>query len=169
RTGDRYVRRHGRRLLDPEAGWAGDDRQLGETTEDEPVAVAPVEVLETDRRTELREAVQQRTEGQLSFHARQRGAEAEVDTVAEGEVTDVRPVDVERLGLRVPLLVPVGRRQRDDHLGPGRDRRAAQLHLLDRVAERRVRNGRVVTQQLLHGAGDPARVGSQARQLVRVP
>ena len=39
---------------------------------------------------------------------RERGAEAEVDAMSEGEVSAVASVDVERFGLGVAIRVPVG-------------------------------------------------------------
>ena len=88
--------------------------------------------------------------------------------MAEGEVADVRAVDVQRLRLGVPRLVVVGGGQRDDHLAAGGDRRAGDLHRLDGVAERRVGHRGVVAEELLHGGGDAVGLGPEQGELVGV-
>ena len=65
-------------------------------------------------------------------------------------------------GSRVAVVVAVRRREVDDHLRAGRDRDAAELDRLDRVAERRVRDRRVVAEELLDRGRDPA--GSARRR-----
>src|SRR3990170_2433022 len=50
----------------------------------------------------LRQAAQQRLEGDLRLGGRQRRAEAVVDAVAEGEMAVVLPADVEAIGVREP-------------------------------------------------------------------
>src|SRR5262249_9383527 len=74
-----------------------DAGELDETTEDEPVAVTPVQLIIGDGQSELREAGEQRTQRELAFHARQGGPEAEVDAVPEREVMRVASFEVERL------------------------------------------------------------------------
>src|SRR5437660_12598396 len=90
------------------AVWSGDDWELGESAQDETVAVAPVELFEWNGEAELREPLEQGVECELCFHAREGGAEAEVDAVSEGEVPAVGSVDVECFGLRIAIRVPVG-------------------------------------------------------------
>jgi len=68
---------------------AGNDGQLGQAAQHEPVAVAPVQLGGGDGEAEFGEAVQQRPEGELALRACQRGAEAVVDAVPEREVTRI--------------------------------------------------------------------------------
>jgi hypothetical protein len=56
-----------------------------------------VQLLVGDGQSELRETEEQGTKRELSFHARQRGAEAEVDAVSERDVVRVAAFEVERL------------------------------------------------------------------------
>src|SRR3989440_4305254 len=85
-----------------------DDRELGETTEDEPVAMTPVQLLAGDGQSELREAEKQRTQRELAFHARQGGAEAEVDAVSERDVVRVAAFEIECLRVDGTIGIPVG-------------------------------------------------------------
>ena len=57
--------------------------------------MTPVQVLRRDGQGELRETSQQRSEGEMAFHARQRGAEAVVDAMPEGQMAGHGPIDVE--------------------------------------------------------------------------
>jgi hypothetical protein len=98
------MRRLGRRLL----SRPRDDREVGETTEDEPVAMAPVQLLAGDGQSELREAEKQRAQRELAFHARQRGAETEVDAVSERDVVRVAAFEVECLRVGSTVGIPVG-------------------------------------------------------------
>jgi hypothetical protein len=70
-------------------GRAGNDGQLGEAAQHEPVAVAPVKRGGGDGEAEFGEAVQQRPEGELALHACKRSAETVVDAVPEREVTRI--------------------------------------------------------------------------------
>jgi hypothetical protein len=91
-----------------------------------------------------------------------------VDAVPEREVTRISPVDVKDLRVGVPVSVPVGGGQADDDLGPGGDYRITDLYRFGRVTEGRVRDRRVVAQELLDGRRDLAGVRAQPRQLCRV-
>ena len=104
----------------------------------------------------------------LALQAGEWGTEAEMDAVPEGEVAGTRPPDVERFGILVDLLVAIGRRQADDHLGPCGNRHTAQLDRLDGVSERRVRDRRVEAQELLQGRRQTFRMVTQRRQLRRI-
>src|SRR5215468_4414504 len=74
--------------------------------------------------------------------------------------------EVELVGMREARGVTIGRRQRDDHLRTLGDHHARDLHGLDRIAERRVRNRGVVAKQLLNGGGNATRVITQSRGLL---
>ena len=78
-------------------GGAGDDGECGESAQDEAVAVAPCELVDGYGETERGKAVQQRSESELRFHARECGAEAEMNAVTECEVVLLSTVDVEGL------------------------------------------------------------------------
>ena len=149
-------------------GRARNNGKSREASEDEPVAVAPVELAIGIGKTEVGEAAQQRGKGELSLHTGEHGAEAVMDAVPEGKVTGFGPVDVELLGVFIVGGVSVGGRQTDDHLGADRDRHVADLHGLDRVAKCRVGNGGVEAEALLHGRGELARVASKFGELVGV-
>src|SRR5207248_11112914 len=85
--------------------WAGDDRQLGESPQHEPIAVTPAKFLERDCEAQLGEPAKQRAEGNVTFHSRQWRTEAEVDAVPEREVATLRATVVE--GVRVRVLMAV--------------------------------------------------------------
>ena len=55
-------------------------------------------------------------ERDAALHPRQRGAEAEVDPVPEGDVMVDGPVDVEPVGIRELALVAVGGAGEEQHL-----------------------------------------------------
>jgi len=97
---------------------------------------------------EPREAAKQRTECELAFHAAQRGTEAEVGGVSEGEVMHLGATEVEQLRLRVSLSIPIGGREADDDLSSGGDGHSADLYRLARVAESRLRDRCVVAEEL---------------------
>src|SRR4029450_6656237 len=61
----------------------------------------------------LGESLQDLLERHATLQARERGAEAEVDSVSEREGLAVRAVDVERVAVREPSVVAVGRA--DEH------------------------------------------------------
>jgi hypothetical protein len=75
-----------------------------------------------------------------AFEPSQPGTQAVVDAVAEGQVAGIRPGDVEGIRVGVPGRIPVGRDQRDDHLGEGWDDGPAEGDVLAGVPERRVRD-----------------------------
>src|SRR4051794_33680127 len=96
------------------AAW--DDGKLGEATEHEAVAVAPVEFLHWYDESELREPRQQRCQCELSLHPRERCTEAVMDAVTESEMTCARAIQLEQVAVRVLLTVAVGGGERDDDL-----------------------------------------------------
>jgi hypothetical protein len=57
--------------------------------------MAPVQVLRRNGQSELWKTSQQRAESETTLHARQRGAEAVMDAVAEGQMTGCGSVYVE--------------------------------------------------------------------------
>src|SRR5207248_10656872 len=66
-------------------------------------------VLRTGRgQRELRQPLHERVDGDLALHARERGAEAEVDAPAEGDVAVVGARDVETVGVGKLCGVAVG-------------------------------------------------------------
>lgn len=104
----------------------------------------------------------------LSFHAGEGSSDAEVDAVAEPEVSYVGSTDVERGGMAIPRWVAVRGCKVDDDLRAGGDRGAAELDRLDRVAEGRVRGRRVEANELLHGGRHQRGFGAQPGELLRV-
>ena len=83
--------------------------------------MTPVQLAAGVGQAELREAVEQRREREVAFHAGESGAEAEVDAVAEREVAGVGLIEVKILGVGETPAVAVGGCQRDDYLGAGGD------------------------------------------------
>ena len=130
--------------------------------------MTPPQLVVGDGESQLREASQQRAQGDVPLQAGERGAEAVMDAVPEGEMADARTVDVEHLGIVVGVLVAVRRRQADDDLGAGRNRHAAQFDRFDGVSKRRVRDRRVEAQELLQRRLEPFGIATQQRQLTRV-
>ena len=124
--------------------------------------MTPPQLVVGDGESQLREASQQRPEGEVPLQPGERGAEAVVDAVSEGEVTGARTVDVEHLGIVVHALVVVRGRQADDDLGAGGDRHPAQFDRLDGVPERRVRDRGVEAQELLQRRREPSGIGDEA-------
>src|SRR5215212_5962530 len=83
------------------------DRQAREPAQE---AAAPAYLLGRNRQPQLRELPKQRAEGDLPLHARQRRPEADVDALTKGDVpVGVGTGDVEDVGVREPLGIPVGR------------------------------------------------------------
>ena len=122
-------------------GWAGNDRKRSEAAQHQAVAVTPVQVLDRNGQAELGEAVQQRAERELAFHAGQRRAEAEVDAVAEREVPHVRSIDVEHLRLRRSATASrFAAASEMITCAPAGMVMPPTRHRLDGVAERRVRH-----------------------------
>src|SRR5690349_12043768 len=75
-----------------------DNRELVQASQNETVAVAPMQFVHRHREAEVGEALEQRTEREFSFHARKGRAEAEVNAVTESEMPGVGPLDVEIVG-----------------------------------------------------------------------
>ena len=98
---------------------------------------------------ELGKPPEQPAECKLTLHAGERGTETEVDAVPERDVVEIRTIDVEDLRLAKSSRVAVGCGQTHDHLRTRRDGHAGDLDRLDRVPERRVRDGRVVPKEFL--------------------
>ena len=121
----------------------------------------PMQVCHRYGKGELRVPAQQRPEGELTLHSSQRSAETVVDAVTEGEMTGFASVEVEVLGAGVSVRVSVRRRQADDDLCAGGNRRATEIQGRSRVAERRVRDGCVEAEELLHGPWDLGGVGAK--------
>ena len=144
-----------RRALGHEPTGVGsrDDGQRGQTPQHEPVTVTPMEIGVAPGESKRGEPPQDRFEGEVRLHARERGAEAEMDAVPEREMARVGPIEVEKLRIGVSPLVAVRGRETDDHLCALRNRVTAELERLRRVAERRMRDGRVVAQELFDAAG----------------
>src|SRR5882724_166194 len=116
---------------------------------------------------EPRDAAYERVDGDLAFHARERRAEAEVDTPAEGDVTVVGPREVQAVGIGELRRVAVsGADEGHDHLTLA-DRPAPDPGFRARHP-RRALHGPVVPQELLDGARDEPRRFAQAAQLARV-
>src|SRR6185312_14188643 len=128
---------------------AEDDRQFGQASQYQPVAVAPAQRRPWDGQSHGGEAAEQGGERYQALEPGQPGAQAVVNAVAEGQVAGVRPGDVEFIRVVVSGRVPVGRGQRDEHLGEGRDDDPAEGDVLGGVPERRVRHGRVPPQDFL--------------------
>ncbi|OLT02145.1 hypothetical protein BJF90_05240 [Pseudonocardia sp. CNS-004] len=119
---------------------------------------------------EPRKAAEQLLDGDPGLEARQRGAEAEVDAVPEGELVGAADaaVEVDPVGVGVGAWVAVGRQhpQRHDRvggdLGAGEDGRAGG-HAAD-LGERRTQ-----PQDLLDQRRDQARLGTQPGPEPRLP
>ena len=85
---------------------AEDDRQFGQAAKYQPVAVAPVQRRSWDGQPHSGEAAVQGSEGDHALEPGQPGPQAVVNAVAEGQVTGVRPGDVEGFRVVVPGRVP---------------------------------------------------------------
>ena len=111
------------------------------------------------------EALQHLVERDPALQAGQRGTQAEVDAVAEGEVATDVAVDVEAVAVREVALVPVGRAVEQDHDAALGHRLAVVLDVTLDVAGLH-RRRRLVAQQLLDGVGDERAVRHQLAALV---
>src|SRR6185437_1934511 len=100
---------------------AEDDRQFGQAAQYQPVTVAPAQRRLRDGQPHGGKAAVQGGERYQALEPGQPGTQAVVNAVAEGQVASVGPGDVEGARVAVPGRVPVGRGQRDDHLGEGGD------------------------------------------------
>ena len=147
---------------------AGSDGQSGEAAQHQAVTVSPVELAAGQRQAHLGESVEETAEGEATLEAGQRRAEAEVDAVAESQVTIPSSGQVELVGSVDVVGVTVGGGQVDDDLGAGRDGGVTDLERLGGPAEGRVGDGRVVADELLDGAGPDVRVGPEPAELVGV-
>src|SRR4051812_328543 len=128
-------------------GCAEPDRQLGHAADQR---AAPVgEVL--GGQGELRARGEQAAQRDLALDPGQRGAEAVVQAVAEGEVPAVVAGHVEPGGVGEPAVVAVGRGDPQHDDGALRDRRARDLDVLGGEPDRRGGDRRVPPQELLDG------------------
>src|SRR5579862_8223721 len=100
--------------------------------------MAPVQLAPRNGEAQIREALDQPTEGEATLHPSERSAEAEVDAVAEAEVADVGALEVEGVGSFMARRVAVGRCEVDDHLSADGNGDPSDLDRLQREAERRV-------------------------------
>src|SRR5580704_9700884 len=123
-----------------------------------------MQVFHRDGEGEFWVSVQERPEGELAFDARQWGAETVMDAVPEGEVTGLTPVEVEPLGAGVSVRVSVRRRKANDDLSAGGDCDATEIQRPSRVSKRRVRDGCVEAEELLHGLWDLGGIGAELSQ-----
>ncbi len=80
--------------------------------------------MSTDHSREARERLLERD---APLRPRQRGTQAKVDAVAEGEVVVERAVDVETVGVGIGALVAAGRAGDHHDLRAGRDRAAVHV------------------------------------------
>src|SRR5215472_5548822 len=119
---------------------AEDDRQFGQATQYQPVAVAPAQRRPGDGQPHGRETAVQGGERDHALEPGQPGTQAVVNAVAEGHVAGIGPGDVESLRVGVPGRVPAGCGQRDDYLGEGWDDGSAEGDVAGGVPERRVRH-----------------------------
>src|SRR5262245_18631639 len=113
----------------------------------------------------IREAVQDLVEHDPSFEARQRGAETEVDAVAEGEVLADVAVDVEAIGMLVGALVAVGRSDEEQHRAAGGHDRAVVFDVARHVASD-VRADRLEPHRLFDRVGEQRAICHQLPPLV---
>src|SRR6185369_8618686 len=104
----------------------GYDRQLGQAPQHEAVAMAPVELVALAGEADLGEAHEERSQGDLSLHPRERCAEAVMDPVPERQMAAFGPLEVEPVGSRVAARVAVGGGDADEHLRTRRDRPVAE-------------------------------------------
>ena len=114
-----------------------------------------------------REPLEDLVQGDAALQAGERGAETEVDAVAEGQVVVDLAVDVEAVRVGESSLVAVRRGGQEEHRAALRDHRAVVLDVGGHVPGLD-RGGGLVAEQLLDGAGDEAAVLGQLLQLVRV-
>src|SRR5450432_1258291 len=114
------------------------------------------------------EPKEQGAQSSLRFHAGQRGADAVVGTLAEGEVTVRGSSEVEPVGLLETKGVAVGRAEHQVHDLAGDDAIAADFEILFRPPRRDL-DWTVETQKLLDGARQKRRLGAQPRERGRIP
>ena len=126
----------------------------------EPADVGGRQPLEAEHPV-AREAAEQLLQRHPGLEPGQRGAEAEVDPVAEGEVALVGAVDVEPVGVDERPVVAVGRRVVHLDAGALRDPDAADLDVSGGGAGE-PDHRRLEAQHLLDGRGDQRRVGHEA-------
>ncbi len=69
--------------------------------------MTPAQLFHWDREAHPREPAYESAERELALHSSERCAETEVNAVAEREVPHVITTDVEYLGSRVVISVPV--------------------------------------------------------------
>ena len=121
-----------------------------------------------NREPQLGKPSEQRAECELALHACERGTETEVDAVPEREMTEILTIDVEEFSVAKASRVAVRCCQTHDHLGTRRDRHASDFDRRDRVAERGVRDGRVVSKEFLDRGCDLLGARPQGIEGVRV-
>src|SRR5262249_26526484 len=114
----------------------------------------------------VREPGEDLIERDAAFEASQRGAQAEVDAVCEGEVVADLTVDVERVTVRRKgPIVAVGRPVEEHHHAAGRHRLAVILHVPGNRAAG-LHGWRLEAQDFLDGVGDQSPVLDQLPALV---
>src|SRR5947209_4042194 len=83
-------------------------------------------------------------------------------------MSSIGAVDVELVGIGVPLRITVGGCQVDDDLRARGNGRAAEVERLNGVTERRVRNRRVIPKELFDRGRDLRWVGTQVFELLGI-
>src|SRR5437762_1461192 len=96
----------------------------------------------------------------LALQAREGGAEAEVDALAEGDVPVLGAAEVQAVRLGELRRVPVRGSEAHRHGPSRRDAAAADLHVLQGNAAGPL-DGAVEAQELLHGALDQAGLAAE--------
>ncbi len=116
---------------------------------------------------EARDAAQQLCEDHAPFETRYVNPDAVMQAVAEAQVADGAPVNVEVIGALELALVAVGGLQQQKDPLTGRDPPSTHDDLAERGAPHGLQHS-LVANQLLEGAGDERRIACEVLALVRM-
>ena len=136
---------------------AEDDGQRRQAPQHEAVAVGPRQLVPRSGEAEVGEATEQAAEGHVGLEPGERGAEAVVRPVAEGQVSAGGSGHVQAVGVLDQRGVAVGGAEADQHLLAGGHHGAVEVDRRGRDPERGVGYGGREPQELLDGAREQAR------------
>ncbi len=115
-------------------------------------------LVERNRQAQSRDPAQQGMKDDLQFGTRELLTDALVPAVAEAELLAGVPAEIELVGLRVGLRIPVGRGQIDDDPVTGADGLAADLDVLQRHPALTGLDDGQIAHQFLDRVGDHLRI-----------
>src|SRR5258708_34619971 len=115
---------------------------------------------------EVGHASEQRVDGKLAFHACERSADAEMNTLPKSQVDPLLTGNIQHVWSGIRLWISIGRGQRDENLIAAPDQLAIQFNILARPALRGGQKRPLIAQQFLNCRFDERGVLPELLQLI---